>query len=193
MNFTDLLDAFEKTSLYDLWRLNAAIGRALEDPRKNESVRSKLRVGQAIRYFETRENKEIDGRIVEIKRNRALIQNDHDEKLWNVPFYMIRLEGPEIDPSQSSRAGRKVQRDSLQVGDFVTYRSRAHLDVYGTVVKLNPKTAVVQLTKGERWKVSYSLLSYVLDGQQAAAARHGALQTMLEVPLSRNGPERGPE
>jgi hypothetical protein len=196
MDYAAFLDALEKTSLFELWRLNAAITRALEDPSKNEAIRAKLRVGQAIRYFEGTENREIAGVIVEIKRSRVLIRHDHDQKLWNIPFYMINLQEMVNDPPRS-RVGGKVQRDSLQVGDYVSYVSRTHLDVYGIVVKLNPKTAVVQLPDGERWKVAYSLLSYVLDGEEAAAARHSALQTLLEPPLSDQAPEvtgtEGPE
>jgi hypothetical protein len=196
MDYAALLDALEKASLFDLWRLNAAIARALEDPRRNEAIRAKLCVGQAVRYFEAKENREIGGRIVEIKRSRALIQHDHDGKLWDIPFYMIHLQGTGLD-AQSSRVAGKVRRDSLQVGDLVGYRSREHRDVYGVVVKLNPKTAIVQLPDGQRWKVSYGLLSYVLEAEDAAAARHGALQNMLERMPSSQAPEfsgtEGPE
>ena len=188
MDYAALLDELEKRSLFDLWRLNAAIARALEDPRKNEAIRARLCIGQAIRYFDAKENREIGGRIVEIKRSRALIENDHDRKLWNIPFYMINLQGTGLD-SQFSRVGQKVRRDSLQVGDLVSYRSREHRDVYGVVVKLNPKTAQVQLPDGDRWKVSYGLLSHVLDAQDAAASQHGALQNMLERQPSRQAPE----
>lgn len=193
MDFGALLDELEKVSLFDLWRLKAAIDRALEDPRKNEAIRARLSVGQDIRYFDAKGNREIAGRIVEIKRSRCLIQHEHDQKLWYIPFYMIHLEGAELD-SRRSRVGGKVRRDSIQVGDLVSYRSRQNLDVYGLVVKLNPKTAVVQLPDGERWKVSYDLLSYVLDAEEAEASRHGALQSMLERAPSGQAPKfEGPE
>ena len=162
MDYASLLDALGKASLFDLWRLSAAIGRALEDPNKNEAIRANLRVGQSIRYFEAKENREISGRVVEIKRSRALIQNDHDKRLWNIPFYMINLQGEHVD-SPASRA--KVRRDSLRVGDAVGYRSRTQREVYGVVIKLNRKTATVRLTTGQQWGVPYSLLFYVLDAQ----------------------------
>lgn len=188
MDYADLLAALEKTSLFDLWRLNVAIARTLEDPLKIDAIRARLCVGQAIRYFHPKENREIGGRIAEIKRSRALIRHDQDGKLWDVPFHMINLQGTESE-SPFPRAGRKVRRELLQAGDSVSYRSREHREVYGVVVKLNPKTAVVRLPDGERWKISYSLLSHVLDGQEAEAARHGALQTLLQREPSSQVPE----
>jgi hypothetical protein len=167
MDFASLLDALGKASLFDLWRLNAAIGRALEDPNKNEAIRANLRVGQSIRYFEAKQNREISGSVVEIKRRRALIEHDHDKKLWNIPFYMINLQGAHVD-SHASRA--KVHRDSLRVGDAVGYRSRTHREVYGVVIKLNRKTATVRLVTGEQWGVPYRLLFYILDAQEGTIA-----------------------
>src|SRR3972149_5698336 len=167
MDYASLLDALGKASLFDLWRLNAAIGRELEYPNKNEAIRANLRVGQSIRYFEAKENREIPGSVVEIKRSRALIQNDHDKKLWDIPFYMINLQQALIDFPVSLA---KVSRDSLRVGDAVGYRSRTQRKVYGVVVKLNRKTATVRLATGQQWTVSYSLLFYILDAQQGTIA-----------------------
>ena len=164
MDFAALWAALENASLFDLWRLNATVGRALEDPRKNEDLRAKLRIDQAVRYFDARQNREIGGRIVEIKRHRALIRNDHDQKLWNIPFYMINLQGVAMDVPFSPDH-QKVRRESLRVGDSVGYKSRTHRVVYGVVEKLNPKTATVRLTDGQQWNVSYSLLFNVLDAQ----------------------------
>ena len=154
MDYASLLDALGKASLFDLWRLNAAIGRALEDPNKNEAIRANLRVGQSIRYFEAKENREIPGTVMEIKRSRALIQNDHDKKLWNIPFYMINLQEAHVD-FPASRT--KVRPDSLRVGDAVGYRSRTQCEVYGVVIKLNRKTATVRLATGQQWGVPYNL------------------------------------
>src|SRR3990170_1188621 len=167
MDYASLLDALGKASLFALWRLSAAIGRALEDPNKNQAIRANLRVGQSIRYFEAKENREIPGTVVEIKRSRALVQNDHDKKLWDVPFYMINLQGAQVD-FPASRA--KVRPDSLRVGDAVGYRSRTQREVYGVVTKLNRKTATVRLATGQQWGVPYNLLFYIIDAQEGIIA-----------------------
>lgn len=161
MDYTSLPAALSKASLFELWRLKAAITRALEYPCKNEAIRADLHVGQSVRYFDATENREISGCIMEIKRSRALIRHDHDKKLWNIPFYMINLQAQDIDAP--AKAHQKVSRDSLRVGDAVGYKSRTNREVYGTVTRLNRKTATVRLTTGELWGVPYCFLFSILD------------------------------
>lgn len=168
MDYAALLHALDKASLFDLWRLNVFIARALDDPHKNEALRTQLYVDQAVRYFDTRQNREISGRIAAVKRTRVLIRHDHDKKLWNLPFYMINLQGADAG-IHCSRSHPKVHRDSLKVGDSVGYKSRSQRKVYGVVLKLNRKTATVRLTNGELWKVSYGLLFHVVDAQESTA------------------------
>ncbi|MFH1915231.1 MAG: hypothetical protein ABIK45_13270 [Pseudomonadota bacterium] len=181
MDYAAFLDVLDKVSLFDLWRLNRAIARAMEDPHKNEAIRAKLCAGQTIRYFDARENREISACIVAVKRSRVLVRNEHDQKLWNIPFYMINLQGTDVD-LHFPRIHQKVHRDSLRVGDSVGYKSRDHHEVYGVVVKLNRKTATVRLTDGEQWRVSYGLLFYVLDAQT------GTIEGMLDHQVTTGEP-----
>ena len=167
MDYAALLNALDKASLFDLWRLNVFIARALDDPHKNEALKTQLYVDQAVHYFNTSQNREISGRIVAVKRTRALIRRDHDKKIWSLPFYMINLQGADAG-IHCSRPHTKVQRDSLRVGDSVGYKSRSGREVYGVALKLNRKTATVRLADGEQWNVSYGLLFYVIDAQESA-------------------------
>ncbi len=149
-------------SLHDLWRLNIAIAKALEDPRKINALRSRLRVGQTVCYFDAGLNREISGRIIEIKRTRAVIRHDHDQQIWNIPFHMMKLDAT-VDGFQYAGTPQKMDRDSIRVGDSVGYVSRSHRQMYGVVVKRNRKTAVIKLTNGEQWNVSYGLLFPVIE------------------------------
>lgn len=167
MDYAALLHSLDNASLFDLWRLNVFIARALDNPHKNEALRTRLSVDQAVRYFDTSQNREISGRIVAVKRTRALIRRDHDQKTWSLPFYMLKLQGADVD-IHSHKAHTKVHRDSLAVGDSVGYKSRIGREVYGVVMKLNRKTATVRLVGGEQWNVSYGLLFYVIDAQESA-------------------------
>lgn len=161
MDYTSLPGTLSKASLFELWRLKAAITLALENPCKNEAIRAGLRVGQSVRYFNPAENREISGCIMEIKRSRALIRHDHDNKLWNIPFYMINFQAQDVDAP--AKAHQKISRDSLRVGDAVGYKSRTNSEVYGTITRLNRKTATVRLTTGEMWGVPYGFLFSILD------------------------------
>jgi len=180
MDYASLLEALSKAPLFDLWRLKTAIARTLEDPRKNEAIRASLRVGQSTHYLDAAGNREISGCIIEIKRSRALIQHYHDKKLWNVPFYMINLQGQDVDVP--AKAHEKVRRDLLRVGDAVGFRDRTNREVYGVVTKLNRKTAAVRLTTGEQWRVHYDFLFHILDAQAYSTQQAPQHQIENEVP-----------
>jgi hypothetical protein len=182
MNFAALYDDLEKESLFDLWRLNIAIARAMEDPRKIAAIRFRLRVGQSICYFDAAQNREFSGRIIEIKRTRAVIRHDHDQQIWTIPFHMMKLDGTD-DRTHFARTQQKMDRDSIRVGDSVGYVSREHRQVYGTVVKRNHKTATVRLSNGELWKVTYSLLFPVIEATAITARENGNEDARVEVAL----------
>ncbi len=183
MNFAAPYDNLEKTSLFDLWRLNIAITKAMEDPRKINAIRSRLRVGQAVCYFDAVQNREFFGRLIEIKRTRAVIRHDDDQTIWNIPFHMMKLDATD-DGFHFTRTPQKMDRDSISVGDSIGYVSRAHRQMYGVVVKRNRKTATVRLSNGEQWKVSYSLLFPVIDAAVIgvrADGNEGALITRAQI------------
>ena len=173
MDYSALLKALEQASLFDLWRLNAAIGRALDDPTRVAAVRRQLHPGQDIRYFAADENREVAATIIQLKRTRALVRNHHDGRNWNIPFYMINLEGVET-VIRSTGDRRKINRESLRVGDRVAYLDRGNRERYGQVTKLNPKTATVRLPSGDEWRIPYGLLFSVIDGVQPDDADEGA-------------------
>lgn len=190
MNISVSYDDLEKASLFDLWRLNIAIAKALEDPKKIAAIRSRLRVGQAVCYFDAIQNREFSGRIIEIKRTRAVIRHDQDQQIWTIPFYMMKLDGMD-EGFHFARSKQKMDRDSIRVGDLVGYVSREHRQVYGAVMKRNRKTATVQLTNGEQWKVSYGLLFPVIEATalgKRAEGNEGAL--IMQVQMHEAGGEQ---
>lgn len=161
MNYSQILEALNHASLFELYRLEQAIRRNLEDPVRIRKIKDSLKVGQAIEYFETDENRRIEARIVELKRTRVLVKNQHDGKLWNIPFYFINLD--HADVAISSPTGQ-LDRNSLKLGDKVAFKDRKGHDRFGEVIQLNPKTAGV-LVGTTRWKVSYRLLSSIIEGE----------------------------
>ena len=161
MNYSEILEELNNASLFELYRLEQAIRRSLEDPVRTIKIKDSLKVGQDIEYFDAKENRLIEARIVELKRTRALVKNRHDGKLWNIPFYLIDLD--HADVAISSPTG-KLDRNSLKVGDKVAFKDRKGNELFGEVIKLNPKTAGV-LVGTTRWKVSYRLLSSIIEGE----------------------------
>ena len=161
MNYSKILAELNSASLFELYRLEQAIGRSLEDPVRIREIKDSLTVGQDIEYFDAEENRLVEASIIELKRTRALVKNRHDGALWNIPFYHINLDHADVSISGSTG---KLDRNSLKVGDKVAFKDRKGNELFGEVIKLNQKTAGV-LVGTARWKVGYSLLSSIIEGE----------------------------
>jgi hypothetical protein len=161
MDYSGVLEALNRASLFELHRLNAAIRNQLEDPARIRRVKQALRVGQTVTWFDDQENRLVEARLLEIRRTRALVQNIGDGKRWNIQFYLINVDGRDVEIAAQGQ--RKLDRNSLSVGDRVAFRDRHGHERFGEVVKLNPKSAAVMVGTA-RWRVSYGLLAPVIDG-----------------------------
>ena len=161
MNYSAILEALNQASLFELARLGAAIHNQLEDPARIRKVKQVLRVGQTVTWFDGSANRLIEAQVLEINRTRALVRNLGDGKRWNIQFYLINVDGKDVEIAAQSQ--RKLDRNSLRVGDRVAFKDRQGLERFGEVVKLNPKSAAVMVGTA-RWRVAYGLLMPVIDG-----------------------------
>jgi len=161
MNYSKILDELNSASLFELYRLEQAIRHSLEDPARIRNIKDSLKIGQDIEYFDADENRLVEASIIELNRTRLLVKNRHDGKLWNIPYYHINLDHANVAISNPTG---KLDRNSLKVGDKVAFKDRKGNELFGEVTKLNPKTAGV-LVGTARWKVGYSLLSLIIDGE----------------------------
>ena len=166
MNYNLILEELGQASLFELYRLNAAIGNQLDDPTRIAAVKRALTVGQTLRWFDRDANRLVEAKLLRINRTRAEIQNIADGKPWTIPFYLIDLEGEDV--AIAARKRQALDRNSLRVGDGVAFKDRHGQERFGQVVKLNVKSASVQVGAG-RWRVGYSLLAPVIDGVVGSA------------------------
>lgn len=162
MDYTLVLKELEKASLFELFRLESAISDLLDDPVRLLAIKRQLRAGTDISYFDTHKNCLVPARLEAVRKTRASVRELETGKLWTIPLYMINIEGTATDIEPR---GRGVDRLSLRVGDRVGFVGRAGEEVFGTVIKLNPKRAKVETEQGV-WNVSYSILFTVLEGEQ---------------------------
>lgn len=165
MDYTFIIDALRIASLFDLYRLRAALSRQLEDPRRIDQVRNRLRPGMLVSYFDEAQNRLIEATVLELRRTRLLVENRHDQKLWSIPFGAVNLDGAETD----IRAGAEQQaldRGRLKVGDAVGFRDRQNLDKYGRVMALNQKTATILTSDKQKWRVAYQFLFPVIENNE---------------------------
>lgn len=165
MDYAEIIRVLDKASPFELYRLNVAIGNMLNDPKRMAVIRKNLRVGDRVAVFEPEENQTVYARILDVRRTRVLAKREDDGRQWLYPFYMLNLHESDVSiDNLNRRAG--LSRNEVSVGDTLGFRARDGRELYGQVIKLNPKTAKLEVGR-QTWSVSYSLLFKVLEPGQA--------------------------
>ena len=166
MDYAQLLEALNNASTFDLFRLNTIIDRELDSPERIRRIRNALTVGQKISYLDTRSNSLHECEIVELKQKRVLVEDFSDRKRWIVPYYMLNVEGADVRVHHQVSKG--LSRHAVAVGDLLGFRDKHGKEHTGRVVRLNPKSVTLDVQEEGRelkWRVSYTLLYRILDGQ----------------------------
>lgn len=166
MDFSDIMNQLEDASLFDLYRLNAAIDKEMENPERIEKVKRMIKPGDKIQYFLSEENRLVEADVLEIKRTRLLVRNKHDMKRWDIPFYMVNLENISVDILPDS-TDEGMSRHEIRVGDLVGFRDKANNKLRGKVLRLNQKTVTIFVEPNQKWRVAYRFLHPIVDGQKA--------------------------
>lgn len=161
MDYNLVLSELQQASMFELFRLQAAIGQLLDDPARLIAIKCALRPGMEITYFHEQGNRLIPARVLQIRKTRAVIQDLETAKRWTIPLYMINLENQDTDITPKQQG---VDRLSLQVGDAVGFTGKDGQELFGTITKLNPKRAKIQI-EHEIWAVPYSMLFPIIDGE----------------------------
>jgi hypothetical protein len=97
MDYTFIIDELRSASLFDLFRLRAALNQQLEEPGRVEQVRKRLRLGMPISYFDEAQNRLIEATVRELHRTRLLVEKRHDRKLWSIPLAAVNIDGVDAD------------------------------------------------------------------------------------------------
>jgi len=172
MNFSDTLKALNQASAFELYRMRAAIDRVLDDPRWLAAIQSRLRVGQACEYFEIQSNAMHPCRILEMRRKQVLVLDLVDGKRWLIGYPALNLDGVDAQIREQPRQG--LGRNEIAVGEMVGFLDRDQQQRAGRVLRLNDKTVSLQCGN-QRWRVAYSYLHRVVDGE-AGVARQDVLE-----------------
>ena len=166
MDYTFIIDELRSASLFDLFRLRAALSQQLEDPERIAQVRSRLRPGMLVSYFDEAQNRQIEATIIELHRTRLLVENRQDKARWSIPFGAVNVDGVETDIRAVAPEQRALDRSRLKVGEAVGFRDRQNQDKYGRVVALNQKTATILTSDNQKWRVAYQFLFPVIDSNE---------------------------
>ena len=160
MNFSETIATFNKASAFDLYRLRAAIDRVLDEPGWMDAVRSRLRIGQAIEYFDPQANRPHSGQILELRRKQAVVLDLATQKRWLISYAAVNLDGADVEIREKPKQG--LGRNEVAVGDIVGFLDRDHQQRSGRIVQLNDKTITLRCGQ-QQWRVSYGLLHRVVD------------------------------
>lgn len=164
MNFSDVIDRLSEATAFDLYRMRAAIDRALEQPQLFEVVRARLRVGQVVEYFDSRANAIRIAQVLDLRRKQVLLIDLATRMRWLITYAAINVDGAQVSPGRKPRRG--LDRTELAVGDVVGFVDRDQRPRSGCVLRLSEKTVSVRCGC-EQWRIAYALLYRVIDSQMA--------------------------
>ena len=166
MDYSKIMSELDNASLFDLYRLQSAISKELDNPQRIEKIKRLIKAGDTVSYFDSNQNRLVEAEVLEIKRTRVLVSNKHDMKRWDIPFYMVNIEDIPVDIFRSEKAVG-MDRHEIRIGDVVGFKDRANNNRRGKVVRTNPKTVTLFVEPNQKWRVSYSMLHPIIDGQKA--------------------------
>ncbi len=164
MNFSETIANLNKASAFELYRLRAAIDRVLDQPDWMIAVRSRLRVGQVIQYFDPVANRSEQGQLLELRRKQAVVLELSTQKRWLISYAAINLDGADVEIREKPRQG--LGRNEVGTGDVVSFLDSNQQQRSGRILRLNDKTVTLQCGQ-QQWRVAYGLLHRVVDGSSA--------------------------
>lgn len=165
INFSEIVNKLEQASLFELSRLQSAISIMLEDPIKLDKIRAYLKPGMSVSYFDSEENRLVPVQIIEVRRTKASVIRSDNNQRWSIYLENLNLENIDVDLIPENNNVGSLNKGNLKVGDSVGWNSYKNgCEMFGVVVKLNPKRAVVKIADGGEWTIPYPMLFPVLDG-----------------------------
>jgi hypothetical protein len=158
MNFSEVISSLSSASAFDLYRIRAAIDRVLDDPKWMKSVQSRLKVGQAVQYFDPQDNALKGGVVQEMRRKQAVVITD--SRRWLISYSAINVDGVDVQIRENKTQG--LGRNEVAIGDTLGFLDRDKNQRIGKVIRLNDKSVSLQCG-GTQWRVAYACLHRVVD------------------------------
>lgn len=175
MNFSDVFQTLNQASAFDLYRLRAAIDRALAEPRWLQAIQSRLQVGQIVQFFDLRANRLKRGQVMEMRRKEVVVLDLEEPVRWDLSYAAINLDGADVQIREQKSQG--LGRNEVALGDAVGFLDRDQQQRTGKIIRLNDKTVTLQCGSTQ-WRVAYSFLHRVVDvdGMVQEVVEPGALR-----------------
>lgn len=157
-----LLDFLTQAPTFDLYQISCAIDRILDDPARIIAVRRRLHQGMKVQYFNGQQL--VFANVAAMNPTKVHIQDLSTGKFLQVHYAAIFLDEstpnplPQAEPAPAPR----VDKNSFQVGDTVSFSDKHLRQRVGKVVRRNEKSVTVECD-GEIWRVGWGILRKVID------------------------------
>ena len=161
-----LIDALNRASSLELFQLSTIIERLLADPRRIIAVRTKMNLGQTVRFLDWRDGQMRNGKVVAMKDTQVTLHEEGTRREWKLPYAAV--EPPLATPQPTAAAPAtpppiKASRNDFRGGEKVSFDDKYLQPQVGTVVRINQRTATVDTGNGNSWRVPFHMLRHVLD------------------------------
>lgn len=163
MDFTEIMTTLKEASLYELYRLRAALNIEMENPEKINLLYNSFAVGDQIAYFNDKKNALCKAIVLEKNIKYVRIKDLEDNIVWNTPYYAINITGQ--DSQIYHQTSEKLTRNHLCLGEIVGFMHDGK-QIVGHIEKFNPKTVSLITSEGKHWRVGYGWLFKILEGNQ---------------------------
>jgi len=175
VNFEDLTTFLKDASLHEIYRVSAALFNELQNPKRIAAVKNSIKVGQTVEFFDGETNITHSGVIVSKDIKYVSIQPKDSLGLWKIPYHMLAVNARPFDFSSK---GKGLNRNQIKVGEIVGFHKDGE-EIIGKVERLNQKTVSIITKNNHKWRVAYSYLYSVIDGEH----KQGQKGVLIEAPV----------
>lgn len=175
VEYDQLVAFLKQASVFEIYRMSAAIQNELENPQRRSRVNNKIKEGDLVEYYYAKTNTFIKAIIIQKALKNVIVQHIDNGRRWQIPLYWLKLDSREF---VFERAARGLNKNEVKVGDFVGfYHTKYEEDITGRVERLNQKTVSLITPEEKRWRMPYQILYPVIDGQQIEAMQQMEFQS----------------
>lgn len=162
MNYTDVMGALKKASLFDLFRLSVAISHELQNPERIKAVRQAFKVNDTVTFFDETMNAPRSGVVIEKNIKYVSLLDSKEQRIWKVLYCFLNLEN--VNTDIDCQRQEKLSKNNLRIGDCVGFNKDGE-QVTGVITRLNYKTVSIVTVNNQRWRASYGCLYRIIDAE----------------------------
>lgn len=163
VEYDRLVSFLKEASPFEIYRLSVALQNELDNSKTFEKINHRIKEGDVVEYFDSKTNALIKAIVLGKTQKRAIVQHINDGRRWQIPLYWLKIDSREL---VFEKPARGLSKNMVKVGDLVGfYHQKINEHFTGKIQRLNPKTVTINISD-KIWRVPYSLLYPIIDGQQ---------------------------